>query len=42
MNNQFEALNYQRLVTAAYILAAFIIALVFTLYRLQNKRAKNL
>ena len=42
MNNQFAALNYQRLVTASYILFVFIIALVLSLYHLQNKRSKNI
>ena len=42
MNNQFSSLNYQRLTSAAYVLSAFIIALVFAMYYLQNKRAKDL
>jgi multiple sugar transport system permease protein len=41
MNNQFSALNYQRLTSASYILSAFIIALVFAMYYLQNKRTQN-
>jgi multiple sugar transport system permease protein len=41
MNNQFAMLNYQRLATASYILSIFIVAMVFALYYLQNKRAKN-
>jgi multiple sugar transport system permease protein len=37
MNNQFAALNYQRLVSAAYVLSIFIIIVVFTTYKLQNR-----
>jgi multiple sugar transport system permease protein len=42
MNNQFAALNYQRLATASYILSIFIIAAVLLLYFFQNKRARYL
>ena len=42
MNNQFSSLNYQRLTSAAYILSAFIIALVLSMFFLQNKRASQL
>jgi multiple sugar transport system permease protein len=41
MNNQFAALNYQKLTSAAYVLSIFIIALVLLIYRWQNKRAEN-
>lgn len=41
MNNQFSALNYQKLASAAYVLSIFIIALVFLFYRIQYKQAKN-
>ena len=42
MNNQFSSLNYQKLTSAAYVLSIFIIALVFAMYYLQNKRARDL
>ena len=42
MNNQFSAVNYQKLTSAAYVLSIFIIALVLMLYHLQNKRAAEL
>ncbi|MCL1975936.1 MAG: sugar ABC transporter permease [Firmicutes bacterium] len=42
MNNQFSAINYQKLSSAAYVLAVFIIILVLLIYRLQNKHAESL
>ena len=42
INNQFSAMNYQKLTTAAYILAIFIMLLVLLLYLIQNKRVKDL
>ena len=42
MNNQFTAMNYQKLTTASYILSIFIVVLVLILYRLQNRRASSL
>ena len=42
MNNQFSAMNYQKLTSASYILSVFIVILVLVLYRLQNKRANSL
>ena len=42
MNNQFSAVNYQKLTSAAYVLSLFIVALVLMLYHLQNKRAAEL
>ena len=41
INNQFAMLNYQRMATASYILTLCIVSLVFGLYYLQLKRAKN-
>jgi multiple sugar transport system permease protein len=42
MNNQFAAVNYQKLASASYVLSLFIVALVLFIYHLQNKRAENL
>ena len=42
MNNQFAAINYQKLSSAAYVLSVFIIVLVIIIYRLQNKHAESL
>ena len=42
MNNQFSALNYQKLTAGAYVLSLFIVGLVLILYRFQNKRARDL
>lgn len=42
MNNQFSALNYQKLTAGAYVLSLFIVALVLAAYRFQNKQARDL
>jgi len=42
INNQFSAMNYQKLTSASYILSLFIIVLVLILYRLQNKRSSDM
>jgi multiple sugar transport system permease protein len=41
MNNQFAAVNYQKLASASYVLSVFIIALVLMIYHIQNKRLKD-
>jgi multiple sugar transport system permease protein len=42
MNNQFAAVNYQKLSSAAYVLSVFIIVLVLLIYRLHNKNVDSL
>jgi len=41
MNNQFSALNYQKLSSAAYVLSVFIIILVLLIYRAHNRAIDN-
>lgn len=41
MNNQFSALNYQKLSSASYILSLFIILIVVVLFRFQHRLSKN-
>ena len=38
MNNQFQALNYQRMASASFFVFGFIFVLVLILYRLQQKQ----
>jgi len=38
LNNQFEALNYQRMASASFFVFGFIFILVLVLYRLQQKQ----
>jgi len=40
MNNMFLALDYQKLTSAAFIMAAFIVAVVFLLFRVERKISK--
>lgn len=42
MNNMFNSLNYQKLTTSAYILASFIMALVFILFNFEKKISSDL
>jgi len=42
MNNQFTALDYQKLASSAYILSAFIVCIVLVFFRLQRKFADNI
>jgi multiple sugar transport system permease protein len=41
MNNQFSAVNYQKLTSASYVLSIFIVALVLMIYHMQNRRLRD-
>ncbi|KUO64006.1 MAG: sugar ABC transporter permease [Gracilibacter sp. BRH_c7a] len=42
MNNMFLALDYQKLTSAAFVMAAFIVAVVFLLFRVERKISKRI
>ncbi|MDP4094240.1 MAG: sugar ABC transporter permease [Bacillota bacterium] len=42
MNNMFTSLDYQKLTSAAFIMAAFIFVLVFALFRIERKISSTL
>jgi multiple sugar transport system permease protein len=42
MNNMFKSLDYQKLTSAAFLMAVVIVALVFVLFRVERRFAKSL
>lgn len=42
MNNMFKSLDYQKLTSAAFLMAVVIVALVFVLFRVERRIAKSL